>query len=75
MAREASLLLLLYCTRNWNRLIPPSSILYCGWLGVATWYLMVGGVSEVGTNGVEDGWPGEPGQPMRWMKGVSMDSD
>ncbi|GFV53775.1 hypothetical protein TNCV_3432941, partial [Trichonephila clavipes] len=28
-----------------------------------------------GTNGVEDGWPGEPGQPMRWMLEVSMDSD
>ncbi|GFU42528.1 hypothetical protein TNCV_4556461 [Trichonephila clavipes] len=22
-----------------------------------------------------DGWPGEPSQPMRWMMGVSMDSD
>ncbi|GFU70140.1 uncharacterized protein TNCV_5057341 [Trichonephila clavipes] len=30
---------------------------------------MVGGVSEIGSNGVEDGWPGEPSQPMRWMMG------
>ncbi|GFT52912.1 hypothetical protein TNCV_1460181 [Trichonephila clavipes] len=39
------------------------------------WYLMVGGVSEKGSNGVEDGWPGDPSQPMRWMMGVSMNSD
>ncbi|GFX40074.1 hypothetical protein TNCV_2100771 [Trichonephila clavipes] len=34
---------------------------------------MVGGVSVAGSNGVEDGWPGEPGQPMRWMLGVESD--
>ncbi|GFV91748.1 hypothetical protein TNCV_4763131 [Trichonephila clavipes] len=28
-----------------------------------------------GSNGVEDGWPGDPSQPMRWMMGVSMNSD
>ncbi|GFX98857.1 hypothetical protein TNCV_1504331 [Trichonephila clavipes] len=32
-------------------------------------------IVEIGSNRVEDGWPGEPSQPMRWMMGVSMTSD
>ncbi|GFV33310.1 integrase catalytic domain-containing protein [Trichonephila clavipes] len=55
-------------------LIPPSSVWYCHWLGVATWWMVVGGVSDAGTNGIEEGRLGEPSLPMEWMLGVSMDS-
>ncbi|GFS96608.1 hypothetical protein TNCV_3943971 [Trichonephila clavipes] len=34
--------------------------------------MVVGGVSEAGTNGVEEGRLGEPSQPMKWMMGVTL---
>ncbi|GFX81224.1 retrovirus-related Pol polyprotein from transposon 17.6 [Trichonephila clavipes] len=34
----------------------------------------VGGVSDAGTNGVEEGRLGEPSLPMEWVLGVSIDS-
>ncbi|GFW83901.1 hypothetical protein TNCV_856841 [Trichonephila clavipes] len=44
---------MLLCSRNWNQvLIPPSSIWCCHWPGVATWRMVVGGVSDARTNGV-----------------------
>ncbi|GFT39184.1 hypothetical protein TNCV_2897081 [Trichonephila clavipes] len=57
-----------------NFLIPPSSVWYCHWPCVATWLMEAGGVSDAGTNGVEEGRLGEPSLPMEWVLGVSMDS-
>ncbi|GFU51338.1 hypothetical protein TNCV_2941221 [Trichonephila clavipes] len=51
-----------------------SSVRCYHWPGVATWWMVVGGVSDAGTNGVEEGRLGEPSLPMKWMLGVSMDS-
>ncbi|GFT88090.1 hypothetical protein TNCV_985621, partial [Trichonephila clavipes] len=45
-------------------LIPPSSIWFCNWLGAATWWMVVGGVSEARTNGVDRSRQGEPSLPM-----------
>ncbi|GFW03106.1 hypothetical protein TNCV_157261 [Trichonephila clavipes] len=57
-----------------NLLIPPSSVWCCHWPCVATWLMEVGGVSDAGTNGVEEGRLGEPSLPMEWVLGVSIDS-
>ncbi|GFW58331.1 hypothetical protein TNCV_2635051 [Trichonephila clavipes] len=57
-----------------NFLIPPSSVWCCRWPCVATWLMEVGGVSDAGTNGVEEGRLGEPSLPMEWVLGVSIDS-
>ncbi|GFT51153.1 hypothetical protein TNCV_4817511 [Trichonephila clavipes] len=57
-----------------NLLIPPSSVWCCHWPCVATWLMEVGGVSDAGTNGVEEGRLGEPSLPMEWELGVSIDS-
>ncbi|GFT06606.1 hypothetical protein TNCV_2855381 [Trichonephila clavipes] len=51
-------------------LIPPSSVWCCHWPGVATWRMVVGGDSDAGTNGVEEGRLGEPSLPMEWMLGM-----
>ncbi|GFW94062.1 hypothetical protein TNCV_1713111 [Trichonephila clavipes] len=58
-------------------IISDSSILClvcCHWPCVATWLMEVGGVSDAGTNGVEEGRLGEPSLPMEWVLGVSIDS-
>ncbi|GFU19892.1 hypothetical protein TNCV_2269181 [Trichonephila clavipes] len=49
-----------------------SSVL-CLVLSLAWCCDLVDGVSDAGTNGVEEGRLGEPSLPMRWMMGVSMD--
>ncbi|GFW10171.1 hypothetical protein TNCV_2569551 [Trichonephila clavipes] len=55
-----------------NFLFPPSSVWCCHWPCVATWLMEVGGVSDAGTNGVEEGRLGEPSLPMEWVLGVSI---
>ncbi|GFU65007.1 hypothetical protein TNCV_2852091 [Trichonephila clavipes] len=58
-----------------SRLIPPSSIWYYHWPGVATWRMVVGGVSDARTNRVGEGRLGEPMgweslPSLKWMMGV-----
>ncbi|GFX65389.1 hypothetical protein TNCV_4475091 [Trichonephila clavipes] len=50
-----------------SRLIPPSSIWYCHWPGVATWRMVVGGVSDARTNGAGE----VVGRALYWLNTCS----